>query len=83
MTRAKPAERDASPGGEAIFMSFASKLFFCYENHTSGAADQKNGQSDQKRNSGSYLNGLLVGQGASEASSLTNPLSGDHPQIVR
>ena len=38
-----PAERDASPGGaspggEAIFMPFASKLFFCYESHTSGAA---------------------------------------------
>jgi hypothetical protein len=29
-------------------------------------------QSDRKRNSGSYLSALFVGQGASEASSLTN-----------
>ena len=28
-------------------------------------------QFDRKRNSGSYLDGLIVGQGASEASSLT------------
>ena len=53
---------------------------FCETNHVwqfhkSGAAGQKNGQSDQKRNS--------VGQGTSEASSLTNPFIWHHPRIVR
>jgi len=43
----------------------------------------QNGRSNRKRNSGSYLNDLLVGQGASEASSLTNPFIWHHPQIVR
>jgi hypothetical protein len=40
-------------------------------------------QSDRKRNSGSYLSVLFVGQGASEASSLTNTFIWHHLRIVR